>query len=78
MVVATSPLALVGATAKAQRVVAGPSVDAVSATEAVDAVIIRGSCKGVRSIIALDGSWREARVVVLGNPVYSEELPSGV
>src|SRR5829696_2977781 len=78
MIVATPPASSVRAIAKAQRVVAVPSTDAISATEAVDGVIIRGTCKGVRSIIALDGSRREACIVALGDPVYGEELPSGV
>src|ERR671920_212078 len=77
-VVATSPASFVLAAAKAQGVGAVPSVDAVSSIEAVDNIIIRGACKGVGSIVALDKSRREARVVVLGNPIYGEELPSCV
>jgi hypothetical protein len=48
------PVAFVLAAAEAQRVVAGPSVDAVSPTVAVDSVTIRGAYKVIRSVIALD------------------------
>src|SRR5215212_6985972 len=78
MVLATPTLAFVLAAAKVQGIATTPSVDAVSATVAVDSVTIRGAYKGVGSVIALDGIWREARIVVLGNPVHGEELPSGV
>jgi hypothetical protein len=70
MVLSTPPAGFVRAAAKAQRVVAPPSVDAVSAPVAVDSLIIRGAYKSVGSLIALDGSRLEARIVVLGNPVY--------
>src|SRR5215210_1562191 len=78
MVLATPTLAFVLAAAKVQGIAATPSVDAVSATVAVDSLIIRRAYKGVGSVIALDGIRREACVVVVGNPVYGEELPSGV
>ena len=78
MVVATPSLALVRAGAKAQRVLAVPSVDAVSATVGVDSVIIRGAYKGVGLIIALDRSRREPGVRVLYYPADLLELSSGV
>jgi hypothetical protein len=51
MVLATPPASFVRAAAKAQGVAAAPSIDAVSATEAVDSLIIRGAYKGVSSVI---------------------------
>src|SRR5215216_739367 len=56
IVLATPTLAFVLAATKAQHVGTAPCVDAVSATIAEDSVTIRGANKGVRSVIALDGS----------------------
>src|SRR5918994_4612536 len=53
-VVATLTVGFVLAAAKVQRVVAAPSVDAVSPTVAVDSITIRGAPKVIGSVIALD------------------------
>src|SRR5215208_5011601 len=79
-IVATSPASFVLAAAKAQRVGAAPSVDAVSATVAGGRFTVGGVYKVGCSVICFDSTFdrsrREAWVGVLGYFVYLVEPPT--